>query len=107
MLTRSQVQKISKALESGKNEMLVIFSALSDEGRMRIFEILIKHGGLCVTDIARIINVSVPAASQQLKVMELSGLVKRDRDGQMICYCVARDKEKIRQIIRLISGENK
>lgn len=102
MLTQSQVQKISGTLEADRQEMLMMFGALSDEGRMCVFELLIKHEGLCVTDIARIIGVSVPAASQQLKVMELSGLVKRDREGQMICYCIARDKKLVRQIMRLM-----
>lgn len=106
MLAQSQVRKISGTLEVNREGLLMMFSALSDGGRMKIFELLIKHEGLCVTDIARIINVSVPAASQQLKVMELSGLVKRDRAGQEICYCIARDKEMVRQITRLVSGRN-
>lgn len=106
MLTQLQAQKISGTLEANRRELLMMFGALSDEGRMKIFELLIEHEGLCVTDIAQIMGVSVPAASQQLKVMELSGLVKRDREGQMICYCIARDKETVRKIIRLIGDKN-
>jgi DNA-binding transcriptional ArsR family regulator len=104
MLTQSQVQKISKTLKVDKKDVSMMFGALSDEGRMYIFELLIKNEGLCVTDVSRIIGVSVPAASQQLKVMELSGLVKKVREGQMICYCVARDKEVVRKIISLVNN---
>ena len=106
MLTQSQVEKISRTLKADKEEILMMFSALSDEGRMNILNLLIKHEGLCVTDIAQIINVSVPAASQQLKVMELSGLVKRGREGQKICYCIARNSALVSKIIRLVKSVN-
>ncbi|MCH8748150.1 winged helix-turn-helix transcriptional regulator [Patescibacteria group bacterium] len=35
-----------------------------------------------------VFNMSASAASQQLKLLELSGLVSRERHGQMTCYQV-------------------
>lgn len=104
MLTQSQVQKISRTLKADKKEILAVFNALGDAGRMNIFDLLIEHKGLCVTDIAQIIGVSVPAVSQQLKIMELSGLVERGREGQKACYCIARDNDLVGKVIRLINS---
>lgn len=105
MLTRTQVKAIQIDLSKADERMPFIFNALSDSGRYRIFKLLIEHRDLCVTDVANVLGISVPAASQQLKVMEMSGVIERERSGQMICYSVKRDDAVVRSIMRIIGAD--
>jgi len=81
-----------------------MFAALSDKGRFGIFRLFLRQHDLCVTDVAAVLGISVPAASQQLKVMELSGLVTKERNGQRICYAVLRRDPAVRSLIRIIDS---
>lgn len=104
MLTKQKVLKIQKVLEKGLDErMPLIFSALGDPGRYKIFKLLTKKQDVCVTDVASILGISVPAASQQLKILERTGLVRKIRDGQVICYVVKKDDPVIESIIKVLN----
>jgi ArsR family transcriptional regulator len=104
MLTSTQVKEIQREIGREEEKLPAIFSALSDPGRFRIFKLLMEYRDLCVTDIAGILRISVPAASQQLRILELAGLVRRERMGQMICYEVKSDNPLVKSIIKLVSG---
>lgn len=62
------------------------FGALGDSTRYVIFKVLAQHEGFCVSDVARIVGISIPATSQQLKYLEANDLVIRKRSGRKICY---------------------
>lgn len=65
-----------------------VFSLMSDPSRLLVMETLLSSGNeLCVTEIARKTNLSLSAASHQLRKLELLGVVSRCRYGQEICYC--------------------
>jgi DNA-binding transcriptional ArsR family regulator len=86
-----------------KNEQRVstIFNALGDPNRWRIFKLLLTREEPCVSDIARRLGVSVPAVSQQLRILELNGLVTKERRGQMICYKVKKEDPIVKYILKL------
>ncbi|MBI2048157.1 MAG: winged helix-turn-helix transcriptional regulator [Parcubacteria group bacterium] len=86
MLSKAQIENIRHEKENSVSPLPSIFKGLGDKTRFQIFMLLQKHGELCVTDVARIFSISVPAASHQLKILEMTGLVRRTRMGQMICY---------------------
>jgi DNA-binding transcriptional ArsR family regulator len=87
---------------AGRNDVLpAIFSALADESRFRMFTLISRRPGLCVTDFAAVLGVSVSAASQQLKILEFAGIVRRERLGQKCSYSVRRDDPVIRAIMKL------
>ena len=67
-----------------------------------MFKLLAEQDDLCVTDFANVFNISVPAASRQLKILEIMNLVKRERMGQMICYCLRADNPIVEKIIKII-----
>lgn len=101
MLTKNQVRKIQKA--SGDDKALSeTFDALSDPGRLQIFKVLLEREDVCVSDIASILAVSVPAASRQLTILERAGLIERVRRGQMICFQVQKQNNVVKSIIRII-----
>jgi ArsR family transcriptional regulator len=104
MLSRAQVRVLRDVAGRGDHRVAVMFGALSDAGRFGIFRLIMKRRDLCVTEVANVFTISVPAASQQLKVMELSGLVVRERRGQKICYSIRRSDPVVRSLVRIVSG---
>lgn len=59
----------------------IVFAALSDPTRRAILSRLIE-GQACVNEIAAPFEMSQPAVSRHLKVLERAGLVERDIDQQ-------------------------
>jgi DNA-binding transcriptional ArsR family regulator len=57
------------------------FSALSDPTRRAILERL-ADGEASVTELSRPFEVSLPAVSRHLKVLERAGLIERSRSAQ-------------------------
>jgi DNA-binding transcriptional ArsR family regulator len=58
------------------------FSALADPTRRRILAHL-SHGDKCVTRLARSHDMSLPAVSKHLRVLEKAGLLRRRRYGRV------------------------
>lgn len=58
------------------------FAALGDPTRLAILSHLADQGELTVQEIAAPFDMSLPAVSQHLKVLERAGLIARGRDGQ-------------------------
>lgn len=90
-MTEQTFSKLKQKVEVDRKQGRALYSsfgALGDSTRYVIFNVLVQHEGFCVSDVARIIGISVPATSQQLKYLELSKLVTRRRSGRKICYKV-------------------
>jgi len=103
MLNNSEIQKIRNITKEVKKERLpLIFGALGDPTRLCIFKILLKYKNLCVTDISRICKLSVAAVSHQLKLLEMVGLVVKERDGKMICYEIKQDDGIVKLIAEIV-----
>lgn len=64
-----------------------IFKALSSSVRLDILSLLAERP-LCVNALVERLNVSQPAVSQHLKVLESAGLVKGKRMGYHIHYSI-------------------
>lgn len=115
MLTEDDVASIRGAFSYedefynsfGMTNLPFVFSALSDAGRFRIFKILLHHSNLCVSDVARILGVSLSAASQQFKVLELCGIVRRTRKGKTICFELKKENPTVAAIMNIISANEK
>ncbi len=101
MLTKNKLREIKRGSDKNK-ELSIIFNALSDPGRLQIFRILLEGEDVCVSDLANILGISVPAASRQLKILEQAELIKRTRKGQMVCYQTLNKDKTTRQIISMI-----
>jgi DNA-binding transcriptional ArsR family regulator len=66
-----------------------IFSALSDPTRRAIIERL-SRGEATVSELAKPFDMSLPAISKHIRVLENAGFVVRERDGRLQrCSCNA------------------
>lgn len=85
-----------------KGRLRAIFGVLGDSSRFRILELVAQKGDFCVSEIAAILKISVPAVSQQFRILEMAGLVERERWGQKICYKLNKKDSVVRSILKII-----
>ena len=105
MLAQTQIEKLRRRLKKDYDKKLpLIFSALGDHCRFFIFQFLIMQKEACVTDVSRICNITMSAASQQLKTLEMSGIVVKERMGQMVCYKLHEEDIFIKSLVRLLTS---
>lgn len=106
-LTITQLKTIKRTIVTGQDRLPVIFNAVSDPTRCRVFRLLmVTHGeDVKVSDIAHIMGMTLPAISQQLKVLEQSGLVTREKIGQIVYYKVKNDDPLVSSIVKVILDE--
>ena len=103
MLTGTEIRNVQQNLTGTESTFSIVFRALGDKMRFQVFTLLLERDELCVTDVAGIFSISVPAASYQLKILENAGLVHRERMGQMICYRAKKEKPVVALVVGLLS----
>lgn len=90
MLSPKEVEKFNKLMDQEDKRLSIVFNALSDPKRCKIYRLFIKNrdNDLCVSDIAQIMKISIPSASQHLKILEITGLLQKRRMGQKITFAL-------------------
>jgi len=63
-----------------------LLKALSDESRLRIFNLIVHGGELCVCDIERTLHFTQTKVSRHLTSLKHAGLVKDRRIGTWMLY---------------------
>ena len=59
--------------------------ALSNPGRLKILKVL-QDRPMCVCEIQSVLDISQPAVSSHLAILEAAGLVDRQRKGLWVYY---------------------
>jgi ArsR family transcriptional regulator len=81
-----------------------IFKALSDESRLRIYNILLASGELCVCDIEQTLRFTQTKVSRHLAYLKRAGLVKDRKQGLWMLYSAAEPKEESqKQLLQAIA----
>ena len=74
------------------DDISVVFSALSDPTRRRLFEQLLEHArGRTATELAEHASVSRQAIVKHLQLLANAGLAEATRDGREVRYRAATD----------------
>ena len=107
MLNKTQITRIKADIDLEDTGFPLVFRALGDSGRFKIFRLLMEHHDICVTDVANVFGITVSAASQQLRVLERLGLVLKMRMGQMVCYEINYENQISKQLVKLFKGSDK
>ena len=68
-----------------REKLLHTFKALSEESRLRIL-MLLKHGELCVCDIAENLDMTQPNISFHLSMLKEAGLIEDRKQGRWTYY---------------------
>lgn len=78
------------------DQLLTRLKALADETRLKIIVVLLNYD-LCVGALARHLEISEAAVSQQLQILRKAGLVKGEKRSYWTHYRV--EKETFKQIL--------
>lgn len=84
MLSQKAILKNRKVFSKIDKSMAAAFKVLSDVNRYRIFRLLVEQPELTVGDIAHILKISLPLASQHIKILEHANLLQKERAGKKI-----------------------
>lgn len=84
MLTKKEIENNRKILSDKDKSMASTFKVLSDVNRYRIFRILIDEPKISISRIAKILEISMPLASQHIKVLTDAHLIEKERDGKKV-----------------------
>lgn len=103
MLSQDLIEEVRKKVNIESNRMPLIFNVLSDVRRFYMLRLFSLQHGLCVTDVAKIFSISLPAASRQLKILEMAGLVRSEKMGKILCYEVKSGDPIVKLLLPLIS----
>ncbi len=88
--------------------LAAVFKALADESRLRIYNILLTSGELCVCDIEATLRFTQTKVSRHLGYLKRTGLVKDRRQGLWMLYSVSEPRnEAQRHLLNAIAGELK
>ena len=89
MLTPREHQKLEKYIHGIDVQRIAIaFDALGEPNRCLIFRALLKGRAVRVGDLASVVRISDPLASQHLKILLQSGLVTKQKIGKSVYYQV-------------------
>jgi DNA-binding transcriptional ArsR family regulator len=74
-------------------QMAEVFKALGDVNRLYIIGILAsdKYDRVCVTDLAKKLEITQPATSQHLRTLKNVRIIESMKEGNFIYYRFSRD----------------
>lgn len=102
MLSEKEIQKNRQILGETDKNMAATFKVLSDLNRYRIFRILVEQPKLSVSTIAQILDISLPLASQHIKILAHVNLIQKERDGKKIFPKIKQDNPFVPAILKTI-----
>ncbi|MDE1925121.1 MAG: winged helix-turn-helix transcriptional regulator [Patescibacteria group bacterium] len=102
MLNTHEIKKLRSLLKREDDRLPIVFGALGDARRCKIFRSFLKRDRLCVSDIARTLGISMSLASQHLKILEITKLVVREREGRTVYFRPNTQDELVRTIIKAV-----
>lgn len=103
MLSPQEHRKLERYIHNiDVNRMTEAFDALSEANRCLIFRALLKGESVRVSDLASVVGISVPLASQHLKVLLKANLVNKQKSGKNVYYHVSTDNPLIEALQKAV-----
>src|SRR4051812_24641051 len=104
MLTDQEVKKFNRLVDKNESRLSAVFSALSDPKRCRIYRLFLNSHdkNLYVNDIAQLMDISVPSASQHLKILETTGLLHKERHGQKTTFKIDKKDPIVNALMKAV-----
>jgi ArsR family transcriptional regulator len=84
-----------------------LFKALSDEARLRILNLIIRNGEMCISDLELVLDFTQTKTSRHLIYLKHSGILNVRKKGQWTFYFAKpKIKELIANYLQNISTDN-
>ena len=104
MMSPQEIQKLQKLLTRADERLPIIFNALGDPRRCKIFRSFLTSDRLCVSDVARLFKMSMSLASQHLKILEITKLLVREKEGRTVYFRANTEDELVCTIIKAVKS---
>ena len=85
MLNKRDILKNQKRFSEKDLSVSALFKILSDTNRYRIFLLLMGSPQFSIGSIAKILDISLPLASQHIRLMVHANVLEKKRYGKMVC----------------------
>ncbi len=95
------LDKSISSISLQEEHLINAMQALGDKTRFKMFKIMQTNKQMCVSEIAQELGISVPAVSQNFRIMELVGLVDKQRFGQRMCYQLKPNDPLIKKLVKI------
>ncbi|HBU28072.1 TPA: hypothetical protein DEB00_03085 [Candidatus Uhrbacteria bacterium] len=102
MLTAKELRDNRRLFNGNSTQIVSMFKALNEINRYHILCILTKNPNLSVGDIAQILDISLPLASQHIKVLTQSNLLQKKREGKRVFTKLDQTNPFVKAIVRAI-----
>jgi ArsR family transcriptional regulator, lead/cadmium/zinc/bismuth-responsive transcriptional repressor len=102
MLSDQEITKVRKYLGARDEDLAELFKVLSEPNRCKMFRAIAKHKRLAVSDAANILEISMPLASQHLKVLLQGNLLIKTKEGQAVYYSLNQKNPIVQSILKAI-----
>ncbi|MBW2526307.1 MAG: metalloregulator ArsR/SmtB family transcription factor [Deltaproteobacteria bacterium] len=81
----------------------LVFKALSDETRLAMLALLLRHQELCVCDFVEVLGITQSKASRHLRYLHNAGLLQDRRDTQWVHYRIREQAgQDAREVLRAV-----
>jgi len=81
-----------------------VFKALSDETRLAMLALLLRHDELCVCDFVEVLRITQSKASRHLRYLHGAGLLQDRRDTQWVHYRIHEEPdEEAQQVLAAVA----
>lgn len=103
MLTPREHQNLQQYIQDiDITRTTTVFDALSEPNRCLIFRALLKGQSVSVGDLASVVGLSNPLASQHLKTLSLAGLVNKNKVGKRVYYHINTADPLVRALLKVV-----
>jgi len=102
MLSKQEILRNRKILSENDKSMAATFKVLSDVNRYRIFRILTEQPKISVSSLARILDISLPLASQHIKILVHAKLLQKERQGKKVFSKLEYSNPLVQAIVKTI-----
>ena len=102
MLTPREKSTLKKYINESDSRLHIIFDALGEQNRCNMFRLFIQNDNLNVGEIADLLGITLPLASQHLKILEQLDVIERNKIGREVFYKVNQADPVIMSIIKSV-----
>ena len=102
MISKKEIANNRKIFNESDKSLAAAFKVLSDLNRYRIFRLLAQKPQLSISNIAVILDISLPLASQHIKILTHANLLQKEKEGKKVFPKLEQDNPFVQVIIKTI-----
>jgi ArsR family transcriptional regulator len=103
MLSPAEHQKLESYIQGiDVSRLAAAFDALSEPNRCLIFRALLRTAEVSVGQLASVVGISEPLASQHLKILLQAGLVSKQKVGKNVYYRINSQDPLVRALQKAV-----